>query len=106
MKEIKAYVRPNMKDQVVDAIEEMEEPPGLTVTSVTGWGHPQKKDAPHQLDSRAKLEIVVPDHRVEDVVNTIVKQAKTGRYGDGKIFVSDVNEAIRIRDREIGSDIA
>jgi nitrogen regulatory protein P-II 1 len=106
MKQIKAYVRPNMKDRVVDAIEEMDEPPGLTVTSVTGWGHPQKKDAPHGLDERAKLEIVVPDHRLQHVIDTIVEQAQTGRYGDGKIFVTDVTEAVRIRDEETGSDIA
>jgi len=106
MKEIKAYVRPNMKDRVVDAIEEMDQPPGLTVTSVTGWGHPQKKDAPHALDERAKLEIVVPDDRVQEIIDTIVEYAQTGRYGDGKIFVSEVSEAVRIRDEETGSKIA
>lgn len=106
MKEIKAYVRPTMKDQVVDAIEEMDEPPGLTVTSVNGWGHLQKQDAPHELDQRAKLEIVVPDDRVQDVIDAIIEHAQTGRYGDGKIFVSDVSRAVRIRDEETGSDIA
>ncbi len=106
MKEIKAYVRPNMEDRVVDAIEEMTDPPGLTVTEVTGWGHPQKKDAPHALDTRSKLEIVVPDDRLQDVIDTIVNQAQTGRFGDGKIFVSEVEQAIRIRDEASGSDIA
>jgi nitrogen regulatory protein P-II 1 len=53
---------------------------------------------------KVKIEVVVPDDILDDVINTIVDTAKTGKIGDGKIFVSDVQQAIRIRTSEHGTD--
>ena len=101
MKEIKAYVRPHMADHVIDALEAEPDRPGVTVTNVKGFGHP-KQDEPAELSRRAKMEIVVPDEQVETVVELIVKHARTGRVGDGKIFVYSVDEAVRVRTGERG----
>ncbi|WP_022835869.1 P-II family nitrogen regulator [Salisaeta longa] len=99
MKEIKAFVRPNQADRVIDALENSPESPGVTVSDVRGYGHP-KGGGPAQLTQRTKLEIVVPDVQVESVLDTIIEYAHTGRYGDGKIFVSNVTGAVRIRTGE------
>lgn len=96
MKEVKAYVRPHQVDRVVDALEAHSASPGVTVSAVRGYGHP-KGGGPARLTPRSKLEIVVLDEHVESVVETIVEQARTGNFGDGKIFISDVKDAIRIR---------
>lgn len=101
MKEIKAFIRPQMLDPVVDVLESRPDSTGLTVTEVRGWGH-RKGEAAPRLTERVKLEIVVPDHRVNEVVALIVEKSHTGHSGDGKIFVSDVNGAIRIRTGEKG----
>ncbi|MFQ5680337.1 MAG: P-II family nitrogen regulator [Gemmatimonadota bacterium] len=101
MKEIKAYLRPHMVDAVVDALEARPHTPGLTVTDVTGFGHVRGEEAT-RLVERVKLEIVVADDQVEEVVATIVEKARTGTRGDGKIFVSEVADAVRIRTGERG----
>jgi len=101
MKEIKAYIRPNMLDQVVDALLGHPEIPGVTVTSIEGFGHPSG-GGPGELTSRMKLEIVVLDHQVENVLQVIIENARTGSYGDGQIFVLDVRDAVRIRTGERG----
>lgn len=103
MKEIKAYVRPHMLDHVIDALEATPDRPGVTVTKVEGFGHPRAGE-PAELARRAKLEIVVPDEQVEAVIGVIVEHARTGRVGDGKIFVYSVDEAVRIRTGERGRD--
>ncbi|MFB6345105.1 MAG: P-II family nitrogen regulator [bacterium] len=104
MKEIKAYVRPAMKDLVVDAVEELPDAPGLTVYDVEGWGKP-KDGIHHQLTEVVLLEMTVSDDDLDRVLDTIEETARTGNYGDGKIFVSDVDQAIRIRDGKNGEDI-
>lgn len=101
MKEIKAFVRPHQADHVIDVLEAQPDAPGVTVSDVRGFGHP-KGGGPAQLAERTKLEIVVPDEQVESVLDTIIEHARTGRFGDGKIFVSDVEEAVRIRTGERG----
>ena len=101
MKEIKAYVRPHMTDHVIDALEATPDRPGVTVTKVEGFGHPRAGE-PAELSRVAKLETVVPDEQVEAVIDVIVEHARTGRVGDGKIFVSTVEEAVRIRTGESG----
>jgi nitrogen regulatory protein P-II 1 len=95
------YLRPHQLDSVIDALEARSDSPGVTVAHVHGFGHP-KGGGPAEFLERRKLEIVVPDDWVEDVVDIIVDEAHTGRYGDGKIFVSDVEEAVRIRTGERG----
>ena len=101
MKEIKAYLRPHMVDHVIDALEAAPNRPGVTVTRVEGFGHP-RQDEPAELSRRAKLEIVVPDAQVETVIALIVEHARTGRVGDGKIFVYSVEDAVRVRTGERG----
>lgn len=104
MKEIKAYIRPSMKDRVIDAVEELPDAPGLSVYDVEGWGQP-KDGIHHQLTNQVLLETTVADEDLDRVVETIKETAQTGNYGDGKIFVSEVAQAIRIRDGETGDAI-
>jgi nitrogen regulatory protein P-II 1 len=103
MKEIKVFLRPQMLDRVVDALESNPDTPGLTVSEVEGWGHP-KGGGPPALTERVKLEIVVPDDWVEAILYLIEDNARTGHPGDGKAFVSTVDEAVRIRTGERGRD--
>lgn len=103
MKEIKAYIRNNMVDAVMDALEAHPDRPGISVIQVHGFGHPRRGE-PAAFDTFSKLEIVVADHQVRAVVDLILKHARTGRYGDGKVFVSNVEEAFRIRTGEQGHD--
>ncbi|MFV1980890.1 MAG: P-II family nitrogen regulator [Rhodothermia bacterium] len=101
MKEIKAYIRPTMLDQVVDALLKHGDFPGVTVSTIEGFGHP-KGGGPGELMKRVKLEIVVLDHQAEEVLQVIVDNARTGSFGDGKIFVSEVGDAVRIRTGDRG----
>lgn len=111
MKELKAIVQPFMKERVLDALRQLEGLPGVTVSEVIGCGKPHAGD-PNEADAeagpmfvpKAKLEIIVPDELVDVVLDTIVRTARTGRCGDGKVFVSEVVEAIKIRTGERGSD--
>lgn len=101
MEEIKAYIRPRQLDRMIDALETDPESPGVTVSEVKGFGHP-KGGGPAELTRRVKLETVVRDEKVEGVIAMIVEHARTGRFGDGKIFVSGVEAAVRIRTGERG----
>jgi nitrogen regulatory protein P-II 1 len=103
MKEIKAFIRTNMIDYVIDALEAMEHPPGITLSDVRGWGHVKGKKNP-KLIQRVKLETVVPDDRVEKIISVIIQNGKTGQPGDGKIFISEIDAAIRIRTHERNND--
>lgn len=104
MKEIKAFIRTNMIDYVIDAIENLEDAPGITLSDVRGWGHAEEKSVP-QLVERIKLETVVPTHRVDEIMAVIIEKGQTGNYGDGKIFVSNVEQAVRIRTGETDEDV-
>lgn len=110
MKKIEAIIKPFKLDEVKDKLNEMEVH-GLTVTEVKGFGRQKGhtelyRGAEYVVDflPKIKLEIVVPDGRVEDVVTAITETAHTGRIGDGKIFVCHVEEAVRIRTGERGDD--
>ncbi|MDT0618396.1 MAG: P-II family nitrogen regulator [Salinisphaeraceae bacterium] len=100
MQEIKAYVRKNMLDAVLDSLNTIEGLPGIAIVDVQGFGHHAAKDAPLTKTDMAKLEIDVPDELVAPVVETILAQARTGEGhpGDGKVFVTELREAIRIAD--------
>ncbi|MEX2410183.1 MAG: P-II family nitrogen regulator [Candidatus Paceibacterota bacterium] len=104
MKEIKAFIRPNMIDYVIDGLEALPEPPGITLSDVRGWGH-IKANANARLTNRIKLETVVPDERVSEIISVIVEKGKTGNHGDGKVFVSSVDKAFRIRTGESDEDV-
>lgn len=99
MKEVKAIIKPFMSDKVIQAMREFDHLPGVTVSQVTGFGR-QPPAASTEANTEAtmtKLEIVVPDQLVEDVLNLIASTAHTGDPGDGLIFVSNVEKLVRIR---------
>ena len=109
MKEIKAVIQPFMLGKVIDRLKELGELPGVTVSEVKGFGKGQAKNAKDvvQEDSvdfilKAKLEIVVVDAMVDQVVRAIAESARTGQMGDGKIFVYDVSDVVKVRTGERG----
>ncbi|MFN3475952.1 MAG: P-II family nitrogen regulator [Candidatus Methylomirabilales bacterium] len=108
MKKIEAIIKPFKLDEVKNALAEVGIQ-GLTVSEVKGFGRQKGhtelyRGAEYTIDflPKVKIEIVVPDYKCEQVVETIMASAKTGRIGDGKIFVLPVEEAIRIRTGERG----
>ena len=110
MKMIKAVIKPFKLDEVRDALTKIGIE-GMTVSEVRGFGRQKGhtelyRGAEYVVDllPKIELEVVVADGRAELVVETIRKAANTGRIGDGKIFVSPVLEAVRIRTGERGED--
>ena len=109
MKEIKAIIQPFMLSKVISALREFEGLPGVTVSDVIGFGKSRGREAsePLVLESGAyakktKLEIVIPEELVDPVVAMIADNAHTGNPGDGKIFVSTVDDVVKIRTGEQG----
>jgi nitrogen regulatory protein PII len=108
VKKIEAIIKPFKLEDVKEALAGVGVE-GMTVTEVKGFGR-QKGHTEIYCGSeytvnflpKLKLEIVLPDEAVEAVVNTILKTAKTGKIGDGKIFVLPIDEAVRIRTEERG----
>jgi nitrogen regulatory protein P-II 1 len=110
MKKIEAIIKPFKLDEVKESLSGIGVQ-GLTVSEVKGFGRQKGhtelyRGAEYVVDflPKVKLEVIVPDDRVADVVEAIEKAAKTGRIGDGKIFVLPVDEIIRIRTGERGND--
>jgi len=110
MKLIEAIIKPFKLDEVKDALNEIGIE-GITVSEVKGYGRQKGhtelyRGAEYVVDfiPKIKLEIVVSDELVNKVVETIQNTAKTGRIGDGKIFIIPLEEAIRIRTGEKGSE--
>jgi|TARA_B100000470_G_C19393637_1_gene216687 nitrogen regulatory protein P-II 1 len=110
MKKIEAIIKPFKLDEVKDKLNEIGVK-GITVTEVKGFGRQKGhtelyRGAEYVVDflPKIKMEIIIDDSLVEDVVNSIVKSAQTGRIGDGKIFVTDLKETVRIRTGERGKD--
>ncbi|WP_321212065.1 P-II family nitrogen regulator [Methanothermobacter sp. DP] len=108
MKEVVAIIRPEKLEEVKNALEEVG-CHGMTVTEVRGRGRQlgitesyRGRDYRIDLIPKTKIEIVVNDEDLEKVVDTIVKSAQTGDIGDGKIFISGVEEVVRIRTGESG----
>ena len=108
MKLVTAIIKPFKLDEVREALSTIGVQ-GITVTEVKGFGRQKGhtelyRGAEYVVDflPKVKLEIIVRDEQVADVVETIEKAAKTGRIGDGKIFVTDVGEVVRIRTGETG----
>ena len=108
MKEIKAIIQPFMLDKVLDGLREIENLPGISVSEVHGFGRTRGRSADAAADElvqyvkKSKVEVVVPDDLMEHVVRTIQEHAHTGNIGDGKIFVYEVADVIRIRTGERG----
>lgn len=111
MKEIKAIIRPSKLLEVTEELHAIEGLPGVTVSEIKGFGKGKAKNAKDKIIyemvefvPRIKLEVVVDDGMVAEVVNVIQKYAHTGNTGDGKIFVSTVDEIVKIRTNERGRD--
>ncbi|MFQ5670005.1 MAG: P-II family nitrogen regulator [Acidobacteriota bacterium] len=111
MKEIKAIVQPFMEEKVLGALRQLGGLPGITVSKVIGIGKvpagsnaSDDESARISLVNKTKLEIVVSDEMVDDVVDTIVGAARTGHLGDGKVFVSAVLETVQIRTGARGTE--
>ena len=110
MKKIEAIVKPFKLDEVREALSEVGVT-GLTVTEVKGFGRQKGhtelyRGAEYVVDflPKMKLEVVLEDHLVERAIEAIRQAAATGRIGDGKIFISNIDQAIRIRTGESGTD--
>jgi nitrogen regulatory protein P-II 1 len=110
MKKVEAVIKPFKLDEVKEALSAVGVQ-GITVSEVKGFGRQKGhtelyRGAEYVVDflPKVKLEIIVKDEMVTQVVETIMKAAKTGRIGDGKIFVLPVEEVVRIRTGERGPD--
>lgn len=110
MKLVTAIIKPFKLDDVREALSEIGIQ-GITVTEVKGFGRQKGhtelyRGAEYVVDflPKVKIEVAIDDDRVESVVEAIIGAANTGKIGDGKIFVSPVDEAIRIRTGERGND--
>jgi nitrogen regulatory protein PII len=109
MKKIEAIVKPFKLDEVKEALAEVGVT-GMTVTEVKGFGRQKGhteiyRGSEYTVDflPKLKIEIVVEEAEADMVIEAIVKSAKTGKIGDGKVFVSPVDEAVRIRTEEKGA---
>ena len=110
MKKIEAIIRPFKLDEVKEALLE-EGIKGLTITEVRGYGRQKGhkevyRGSEYQIEfiPKVKIEIVVEESMAETVISAILRVAKTGQVGDGKIFVSDIQDVIRIRTDESGKE--
>ena len=110
MKKVEAIIKPFKLDEVKEALSEAGVE-GMTVTDVRGFGRQKGhteiyRGSEYTVDflPKMKIEIVIEDDRLETVVKAIVDTANTGKIGDGKVFVSPVEEAVRIRTGERGPE--
>jgi nitrogen regulatory protein P-II 1 len=110
MKKIEAIIKPFRLDEVKDALTAIGVG-GMTVSEVRGFGRQKGhtelyRGAEYVVDflPKVKIEVVIPDDMVEKVVKAIIDSAKTGKVGDGKIFIYPIEQAIRIRTGETGED--
>ena len=110
MKKIEAIIRPFKLDEVKEALME-EGVRGLTISEVRGYGRQKGhtetyRGSEYRIEfiPKIKIEVVVEDNKSEKVVDAILRTAKTGQVGDGKIFIYDVKDVIRIRTEESGQE--
>ena len=108
MKKIEAIIQPHKLEDVKEALKAIGID-GMTISEVRGHGRQKGhkeiyRGMEYQVDllPKVKLEMVVPDNRADEVIGTVVSSARTGKIGDGKVFVSEVAEAIRIRNDDRG----
>src|ERR1700730_18335201 len=110
MKQISAIIRPSKLDEVKAALAEVGVQ-GMTVFEVKGFGRTGGKTEVYRGSAyvvdfipKVRIDVVAPDPLVTTIVDTIVRSASTGKIGDGKIFVSDIIDAVRIRTGQHGDD--
>ena len=108
MKKIEAYIQPHKMEEVKDALIAVGIL-GMTITEIRGHGRQQGHKEVYRgqeynvdLLPKTKIEVVVPDSRSDEAVKAITTAARTGKIGDGKVFVHTISEAIRIRNGECG----
>ncbi len=108
MKKVEAIIKPFKLEEVKDALAEIGVE-GMSITEVKGFGRQKGhteiyRGSEYTVDflPKIKLELVLPDNQIDAAIAAIVKAAKTGKIGDGKIFVSVIEQAIRIRTEEKG----
>ncbi|MCX8030403.1 MAG: P-II family nitrogen regulator [Thermodesulfovibrionales bacterium] len=108
MKKVEAIIKPFKLDDVKDALSKIGIH-GMTISEVKGFGRQKGhaelyRGAEYVVDfvPKIKIEIIVPDNILENVVETIIKSARTGKIGDGKIIISEIEELIRIRTGQRG----
>jgi nitrogen regulatory protein PII len=108
MKKIEAIIKPFKVDEVKEALRAIGIE-GMTVFEAKGCGRQKGhtevyRGSEYTIDllPKTKIDVVVPDARVDEVLDTIIKTANTGKIGDGKVFVSNIEEAVRIRTQEKG----
>ncbi|HHY85861.1 MAG TPA: P-II family nitrogen regulator [Verrucomicrobia bacterium] len=108
MKKVEAIIKPFKLEEVKDALGEIGIE-GMTITEVKGFGRQKGhteiyRGSEYTVDflPKIKIELVLPDNRLDGAVAAIVKAARTGKIGDGKVFVSTIEEAVRIRTDERG----
>ena len=109
MKEIKAIIRPSRLLEVTEELHAIEGLPGVTISEIKGFGKGKARNAQDKIVyemvefmPRIQLEVVVNDEMADQIVNVIQKHAHTGNAGDGKIFVSTVDDIVKIRTNERG----
>ena len=108
MKKLECIIRPHKLDEVRDALDKMDVH-GMTVTEVRGFGR-QKGHTEHyrgveykaEFQPKLKLEILVRDNQAAETIKAVQDAAKTGKFGDGKIFFTDVEDVLRIRTGDRG----
>ena len=108
MKKIEAIIKPFKLEEVKDALGEIGVE-GMTVTEVKGFGRQKGhteiyRGSEYTVDflPKIKIEVVLDDQQVDAAISAIIKSAKTGKIGDGKVFISSIDEAVRIRTEEKG----
>jgi nitrogen regulatory protein P-II 1 len=111
MKKIEAYIKPFKLDEVKDALMEVGIG-GMSVTEVKGFGRQRGhtelyRGSEYKVDflPKIKIEVVAKDEDVERMVKAVIAAARTGQIGDGKIFISDVEDAVRVRTGESGEEV-
>jgi nitrogen regulatory protein P-II 1 len=109
MKKIEAIIKPFKLEEVQDALSEVGIE-GMTVSEVKGFGRQKGhteiyRGSEYTIDflPKIKIELVVPDDRADNAIAVVVHSARTGKIGDGKIFVASVEQAVRIRTEETGN---
>jgi nitrogen regulatory protein P-II 1 len=110
MKKVEAVVRPHLLDAVKTALQEVGIV-GMTVTEVKGFGRQKGhtetyRGSEYKVDflPKVKIEVVIPAELVEKAIEAVLRTAKTGKFGDGKVFVTNLDDAVRIRTGERGEE--
>jgi nitrogen regulatory protein P-II 1 len=108
MKKVEAIIRPHLLEAVRNALQEADVR-GMTISEVQGYGRQRGhtetyRGAEYQIEfiPKLKLEVIIPDDLEDSVVQAITKTARTGKFGDGKIFITQLDDVLRIRTGERG----